>query len=369
MAKKILVIEDDTLVRENLVTLLCEEGYTLFKAENGMDGVKLAWEHLPDLIVCDILMPKLDGYGVLSLLSKDHQTSSIPFIFLTARTDREALRAGMGMGADDFITKPFTRNELLGAIDTRLEKHTALVSQSQKRQRDLDDRIIENMPHDLMTPLSVILHFSDLLKGDYASMTLSQVGEIAGDINDFAHRLLRSIQNYIWYNELGEILEDRDRVKEALSCVLPSFSTVALEIAAEKARQMKRGDDIVLSIQDAPVNIVEQHLQWMIEELLDYVFTNSGADSKIQVHGTPAPESGQYQCSFIFTDSVLSSDRLQDIFDRRRFEMILSNRQEIKLGLLVVKRLTDLYQGDLTIQSGPDNETTITLILNLAPEQ
>ncbi|MDT7827486.1 response regulator [Pricia sp. S334] len=122
MEKTILLIEDDTVLRENTAELLELSDYAVLTASNGMTGVQLAKESLPDAIVCDIMMPELDGFGVLEALSKDNRTKTIPFIFLTAKTERQDMRRGMEMGADDYLTKPFEEDELIGAIESRLAK-------------------------------------------------------------------------------------------------------------------------------------------------------------------------------------------------------------------------------------------------------
>jgi len=120
--KTILIIEDNNDIRESTAEILELAGYTVYQGENGKRGVDLAFQHKPDLILCDIMMPELDGYGVLYLLSKNVETASIPFIFLTAKAERVDFRKGMEMGADDYLTKPFDDIELLSAIESRLEK-------------------------------------------------------------------------------------------------------------------------------------------------------------------------------------------------------------------------------------------------------
>ncbi len=120
--KKVLVIEDNKAVRDNIEEILDLAGYQVLCSENGKDGADRAIKELPDIIICDIMMPALDGYGVLHLLSKNPKTSAIPFIFLTAKADRVDFRKGMEMGADDYITKPFDGVELLNAVETRLKK-------------------------------------------------------------------------------------------------------------------------------------------------------------------------------------------------------------------------------------------------------
>src|SRR6202046_5113552 len=122
MNKKVLIIEDNNDIRENVVEILELAGYQVFAANNGKTGVDLALKNVPDIILCDIMMPELDGYGVLYMLNKNPQMAAIPFIFLTAKAERLDLRKGMEMGADDYLTKPFDDMELLNAIESRLKK-------------------------------------------------------------------------------------------------------------------------------------------------------------------------------------------------------------------------------------------------------
>ncbi|MES2276261.1 MAG: response regulator [Bacteroidota bacterium] len=122
MSKKVLIIEDNDDIRENVIEILELAGYTVTSASNGKAGVELAFADIPDIILCDIMMPELDGYGVLYLLSKRPETIAVPFIFLTAKAEHFDRRKGMEMGADDYLTKPFDDMELLSAIESRLKK-------------------------------------------------------------------------------------------------------------------------------------------------------------------------------------------------------------------------------------------------------
>lgn len=120
--KKILIIEDNAEVRDNISEILELANYQVFRAENGKEGVVLAMRENPDLILCDIMMPVLDGYGVLHLLKKNDTLCNTPFVFMSAKADKTDLRKGMDLGADDYLTKPFEETELLSAIETRLKK-------------------------------------------------------------------------------------------------------------------------------------------------------------------------------------------------------------------------------------------------------
>src|SRR5512135_2587834 len=120
--KKILVIEDEPEMRRNITTLLRYSEYESLAAENGRQGVEAARQAKPDLILCDVMMPELDGYGVLQALQADASLARIPFIFLTAKGEKDDLRSGMNLGADDYLTKPVANADLLRAIETRLRR-------------------------------------------------------------------------------------------------------------------------------------------------------------------------------------------------------------------------------------------------------
>ena len=139
--KKILLIEDHPDVRENTNEILTLANYAVITAENGRVGVDLAEREKPDLIICDIMMPELDGYGVLHILSKKPELAPIPFIFLTAKTEKADIRKGMEQGADDYLTKPFDDMDLLNAIETRLRKHAIRSKEYRNSVEGLDSFI------------------------------------------------------------------------------------------------------------------------------------------------------------------------------------------------------------------------------------
>lgn len=151
--RTVLIIEDNQDIRESTAEILELADYTVYTAENGKKGVELAQEHLPDIILCDIMMPELDGYGVLYMLSKNDQTAGIPFIFLTAKAERSDMRKGMEMGADDYLTKPFDDMELLTAIESRLQKRSQL-TKSLNNSNSLEGLLDEARSAKLLSELS-----------------------------------------------------------------------------------------------------------------------------------------------------------------------------------------------------------------------
>ena len=148
--KRILLIEDNPEVRENTSEILSLANYEVLVAENGKIGVDLAQRQKPDLIICDIMMPELDGYGVLHILSKNEQTAGIPFIFLTAKTEKTDIRKGMNLGADDYLTKPFDDTDLLNAIEARFRK-----SAMQQKLYEVTPEGLDNFIKDAQTVLNI----------------------------------------------------------------------------------------------------------------------------------------------------------------------------------------------------------------------
>jgi len=177
--KKILLIEDNNEMRENTSEILSLANYAVLTAENGKVGVEIAKKDMPDLIICDIMMPDLDGYGVLHILSKDTETAGIPFIFLTAKAEKSDMRKGMNLGADDYLTKPFDDTELLNAVEVRLKRH---------------DFFKKNYTRDLSGLISFIneakeFSLSDKVTSDYKVRTYKKKDSIyhEGDTPNFVY--------------------------------------------------------------------------------------------------------------------------------------------------------------------------------------
>jgi DNA-binding response OmpR family regulator len=167
---RILVIEDDANVRTNLEDLLEAENYEVLLAENGPWGVELALSDPPDLILCDRMMPELNGEGVLQKIRDNPLVADTPFVFLTALTDRTEQREGMNLGADDYIAKPFTREEILTCIQAQLAKHFAKKSRLEEREKEnleaLREQMLKELPDDLLAPFNGAIGSLVLLLGE-----------------------------------------------------------------------------------------------------------------------------------------------------------------------------------------------------------
>ena len=362
--RKILVIEDEQDIRENIIELLSEEGYEAISAQDGEEGIRKIWEELPDLIICDILMPSVDGYAVLNVMTKNATTASIPFIFLTAKSQRSDLRKGMTLGADDYITKPFTRLELLMAVETRLLKQDLLVSQAQKKLAELRTNISRSLPHELLGPLSVILGQSEqMLQRLQTTDDHDAIIENIGDIHDAAQKLLHSIQRYLLYADLELILADADQLARARSARVNSVKEGIEEIAQALALNHGRENDLALDLEDSPIQISEVYLQKIIEELLDNALKYSPKGSQVQISGRLMPVKNQYQFIIRNHGPGMTAEQIANVGGYIRFDRKGYERSGLGMGLEIVKELAEIHGGTTSIQSQPGQVTSVEVVL------
>lgn len=371
-SKRILVIEDAHPLRKDIVEMLQFEGFEVFGAENGKLGVEKAHAVHPDLIICDIMMPVLDGFGVLHQLQQEHTLATTPFIFLTARTDRMDIRQGMELGADDFLTKPFTAAELIRTVHARLQKVAAFEDETSKQMDNLRGNIILALPHELRTPLHVILGFSDLLLTDAAEMEAERVADMAGHINRAGLRLYHLIENFIIYAQTEVALTDPAE-QRAMSQGVTLFPKSAIETyASGRATQQQRGpsrsDDLYMHVADvAAIHIGEDFLKKIIEEVTDNAFKFSPVGSKVHIRARV--ENEWYVIQVSDSGRGISREHIDLIGAYMQFERRVFEQQGAGLGLVVCKRLAQLNGGTLDIDSDAEHGgTRVTIRLSIRPE-
>jgi CheY-like chemotaxis protein len=197
--KKILLIEDDLILRENTAELLEFSDYEVITASNGKIGLDMATNHLPDIIVCDIMMPELDGYGVLEALAKNNTTKYIPFIFLSAKTERQDVRKGMDLGADDYISKPFQEDELVSAIESRIAKAAIL-----KDERTKIQNVQENGTEELRTLNDLKIFFDD--NGTLFNYKKNHIIYEEGNNSNFIYLIIKGVIKCHKFDDQGKEL-------------------------------------------------------------------------------------------------------------------------------------------------------------------
>ncbi len=364
--KKILVIDDDAAIQSLTVKALQSRGFQALSAADGHEGLEVARKYLPDLIVCDVQMPMMDGYQTLDALQQDPLTCTIPFIFLTALRDQQHIRYGLGLGADDYLTKPFTVNELINVVNIRLAKKEAIQRVSDRKMAELRDSIGMALPHELLTPLNGILGLAAVLLDDRNPPGAAEARDFLRSIQLSAVRLHRLIFNFIIYSELEVIGSDPKRVAELRKGLTTPIRQIVSQTAHEKADIAARSDDLILDLEEGFAVIAADRFQKAVEELIDNAFKFSRQGSPVWIQTRAADR----HCVIRVTDRGrgMSPEQIANIGAHMQFERRFYEQQGAGLGLTIARLLAELHGGDLTIHSVPGEQTMVTLSLPEASE-
>jgi two-component system, sensor histidine kinase and response regulator len=347
--KKVLVIDDSADIRNIIAESLNLYGFSTAVAADGESGITLAREAIPDLVICDINMPNVDGYATLSALREDDRTATIPFIFLTGATDKLNMRKGMEMGADDYLTKPFTHKELLAAVNARLEKQAEQKRQSEKKLNELRGNITLALPHELRTPLNGILGLAGLLIDDYETVSKEELLESAKHIQESALRLHHLIENFLVYSQIELMSSDSIRIDSQSSFRPVPVCEIVPDLAAKVAAQHRREGDLEIEVSDDQILVPSENLAKIVEELVDNAFKFSDPGQLVRVVG----QSDERTFSLTITDEGrgMTPENIANIGPHMQFERQKYEQQGSGLGLIIAKKLTELLGGQFGITS------------------
>lgn len=363
--KKILVIDDEEWLREMIQLALCQKGYEVIEAENGAVGIEQARKTLPDLILCDVNMQKMDGYLTLSALRSDATTAAIPFILMTGAADNAGMRHGMELGADDYLPKPFTIEGLYAAVDTRLKKAEALREAAEKKLADLRDNISMMLPHELRTPLNGILAYGEILTSEAATLQAAEIAEMGQIISESGKRLERLIENFLIYSQIELMVGDPHRASALRKKRTLTPKKIVQDRAALQAQAAGRAADLALDLAEKPVAISEEYLTKVVDELVHNAFKFSKAGKSVKVL-LSAEADNTLTLSISDQGRGLETEHIRKVGAYMQFERKLQEQQGLGLGLIISKRLTELHGGSLVIQSEPGKGTTVLVKLPLA---
>jgi signal transduction histidine kinase len=357
--KTVLAIDDSPDIRLIISETLNLFGFKTLIAEDGATGIKMAQEHLPDLIICDIKMPKLDGYDTLKAMREHESTAMIPFMFLSGATDRVTVRKGMEQGADDYLTKPFSPKELTAAVNARLEKQAEMQRLSDRKLNELRGNLSLALPHELRTPLNGIMGLAHLMMEDYADMPPAEVLESARFIHESAMRLHRLIENFLVYSQIELMGLEAKTIAVSDSIKPVAVQELVPALARKVSARHKREGDLLLKVENASVLVPSENLAKIVEEIVDNAFKFSEPGKPVLV-ATEA-DGGRFLLTVADKGRGMKPEQISNIgphiqFDRQTFE-----QQGAGLGLFIAKRITELLGGGFTIESIPSEGTTVKI--------
>jgi two-component system sensor kinase len=350
---KILLVDDELNIRETTTELLIYKNYEVKSVANGQEALDLLDKWIPDLIICDIMMPVMDGPKLHEILKENKSLAAIPFIFLTAKKENNLMRKSMLDGVDDFISKPFKSKELLQIVATKIERF-------QKIKNAYNNLYVGDkkyLLHEVNTPLNGILGSIDLLLDDESTLKKEDVETFYNAIKTSGERLNRTMQNLILYESLKN---NQLNFADNENCEVEDvFWETKNKISKTYKDQEKR---ITFEIHKSVLKIDKTHLNFILFELIDNAFKFSPHDSIIIVSGKKFNDK-YYELVIRDYGIGFSEEELKTINAAQQFNREKIEQQGLGLGLYLSKTIIKKAGGVFSIVSKENMGTTISLFL------
>jgi CheY-like chemotaxis protein len=356
---KLLLIEDEDNLRISLKQRLELEGYSVIDAPDGQSGIKMAADNLPDLVLCDIMLPDIDGYSVLETLRAREETSEIPFIFMSARTESTDVRKGMNLGADDYLCKPVAKLELLEAIRSRLQKRAKQQAAENTRVQSTHQRLARTLPHELLTPLTGILGPAQCLESEIEESSKTEIRQLGKWIRLSAERLHATVRRVLLYADLLQTVA-APQESPSPTPIWDASKTIA-DAAKRVAEHWKRTSDLNLAIDRFPTNAQEDAIIALTDELVDNAFKFSPSGTPVTVSSQTSENSSKL--SVADQGRGLSSENIKAIRAFLQFHREKYEQQGLGLGLAIVQLQCQLLSGKFDFERNSANGTTTSVSL------
>jgi two-component system sensor histidine kinase/response regulator len=365
----ILIIEDEPSILRQ-ISLICEKRghFQTLGATNGSEGLQMAHEQRPDLIICDIMMPGIDGFGVLEALRADPSFALVPFILLTARTDREAMRQCMERGADDYLVKPFSADELIAAIHARLRRQTAIADASTRSLQEARRKFMQMVSHELRTPLVSINMAVEILSMHHEHVNPEQLRELLDSVRSGSKRLSRLVEQMVYITHLESGALTPETVQED---GLPSQFWGLVTVAVDLARRFAyRHPDTVVRLdgrdEEALVLCDRTALKHALAELITNAISFSPPGTEVIVSQWQAGES--VWLSIVDQGPGISPEELERVM--AGFYQVRREHQEqqgMGVGLSLAQQIIRTHGGEVHVQSVIGKGTQVQVQIPIAP--
>jgi two-component system, sensor histidine kinase and response regulator len=361
----ILLIDDDKMHCELSRIWLERKGFQVSVAYDGLEGVRIALATLPDLIVCDADMPEMDGFTALAELRQYQEAATIPFIFLTARATRTAMRQGMDLGADDYLTKPSTRDELISAVESRLNRRDVIASSFQQEAKALQGKLARLVTHELRTPLINFEFVRQIINRQIEHLDQAQIKELLASLNSSSDRLTHIVDQmvYITQCDTGNLSAERlhtDGEPVAIDSILNSSIALGRRFAVSNKDMAivvnRDSESAIITVGHSP------SLKHMFAEIIANALNYSPEDSPVEIR----VQSGDSTIEIRVIDNGCGMSAVQQRNALRSFEQIDRDQHEqqgLGLGLSLAKRIIEIHGGTLRIQSQQGQGTCVIVLL------
>jgi len=371
---RLLLIEDEEDLLASMADSFRYDGFEVFTAHDGMLGIDMAHAVLPDLIVCDVTMPGLDGHRVLMELHSHPFTSGIPFVFLTAHGDLDDIRKGMNLGADDYLVKPCRHEDLLNAVLTRLAKRKHIAGQyeraidiledaltSEHEQNSQQSRFLSMISHDLRTALSSVLSSEQLLRTYYDRLTPEKRESYFGRIERNVKQMLNLLDDLL---AIGQAQAG----KNTLVYEDMEFDVLCREVVEDFSQMYNRSHAVVLDVQpDVSFSVVmdRKFMQRVLMNLLTNAIKYSPDGSRVEVRISREADS----VVLVVQDEGIGIplEAQQQLFSIYQRAKNVGNVHGTGLGLAIVKHAVDLHAGTIHLESVENRGTTFVIRLPQSP--
>jgi signal transduction histidine kinase len=364
----ILVVEDHKPMSRAIKGILESEGYTVLAATDGVEALEVMKKSKPDLILADIMMPRMDGYALYEAVRACPEWILIPFVFLTAKSEREDKLRGKKLGAEDYITKPFDAEELIVSVRSRLGRARAIQKASEASFDQLKNQIVTVLGHELRTPLTYLTGYTDLALEDVSSLAPGEVEDFLNGIKTGVDRLNRLVEDLLL---LVQIDSGRAREEfEALAAECQNLNVIVQRTTrqfADEARRHRLSLEVDAASDLPPVWLCEPFFADALGRLIE-----NGIKFSLNTPRrlTVSTRAGEDWVRIAVSDKGVGipADQMEHLFDRfRQINRDQQEQQGVGLGLAIAHELIRLHAGQITVESTPGEGSTFTILLPVTP--
>jgi CheY-like chemotaxis protein len=356
--KKILVIDDAEFILESTSALLEFEGYDVITAENGRIGIERAKEFKPDLILCDISMPIMDGFEVLDNIRSNEITHRTPFIFLTAFNEKSNMREGMTKGADDYLVKPYTREEIVSAINAQWKKYNLIESHVKSKVEQVSKSVTYALPHEFRTAINEIKGNAGIIFQESESLDTNEIKLLSQDIVQSVSRLSKITENYLLYIRLNNIEDNEQLINEVRMQKTEEPFAVAYDIVNNIAAKYDRFEDFSVENETMGISISmsSENFFVIMNELSDNAFKFSKKGDKVKMSSKILNNKLIIELNDFGIG--IENDQISNIAALNQFNREKNEQQGVGLGLIIAKKMIELHNGEFFIVSNNNEQGT-----------